>query len=84
MWPLDGNSAPKQEQIEKHDVIENAVVSPLQGLASLPSIIFQSSIKVTNIEEAIEEASFLVDEFPEQDISVCQLKIKGMACTSLC
>lgn len=30
----------------------------------------------------MEDAGFQVDEFPEQDIAVCRIKIKGMACTS--
>lgn len=34
------------------------------------------------IKETIEDAGFPVDDFPEQDISVCRLRIKGMACTS--
>lgn len=30
----------------------------------------------------MEEAGFPVDDFPEQDIAVCRLRIKGMMCTS--
>ncbi|GMY16310.1 copper-transporting ATPase HMA4-like [Fagus crenata] len=66
--------------LQKLDGIENAVVSPLQGLAAINYI--PELIKVKKIREAIEEAGFPVDEFPEQDISVCRLRIKGMACTS--
>nr|POF17179.1 putative copper-transporting atpase hma5 [Quercus suber] len=66
--------------LQKLDGIENAVVSPLQGLAAINYI--PELIKVKKIKEAIEEAGFPVDEFPEQDISVCRLRIKGMACTS--
>lgn len=66
--------------LRKLDGIENAVVSPLQGLAAINYI--PELIKVKKIKEAIEEAGFPVDEFPEQDISVCRLRIKGMACTS--
>uniref|UniRef100_A0A2N9I3S7 P-type Cu(+) transporter n=1 Tax=Fagus sylvatica TaxID=28930 RepID=A0A2N9I3S7_FAGSY len=66
--------------LQKLDGIENAVVSPLQGLAAINYI--PELIKVNKIREAIEEAGFPVDEFPEQDISVCRLRIKGMACTS--
>lgn len=34
------------------------------------------------IKEAAEDTGFQVDEFPEQDIAICRLRIKGMACTS--
>ncbi|XP_073001088.1 copper-transporting ATPase HMA4-like isoform X2 [Typha latifolia] len=34
------------------------------------------------IKEAIEDLNYEVDEFPEQEIAVCRLRIKGMACTS--
>lgn len=30
----------------------------------------------------MEDTGFLVDEFPEQDIAICRIRIKGMACTS--
>lgn len=30
----------------------------------------------------MEDTGFTADEFPEQDIAVCRLKINGMACTS--
>ena len=30
----------------------------------------------------MEDTGFTADEFPEQDIAVCRLRIKGMACTS--
>ena len=30
----------------------------------------------------MEDTGFTVDDFPEQEIAVCRLKIKGMACTS--
>ncbi|MBA0690658.1 hypothetical protein Goari_008320, partial [Gossypium aridum] len=34
------------------------------------------------IKETIEDAGFPVKEFSEQQIAVCRLRIKGMACTS--
>lgn len=34
------------------------------------------------IKETIEDAGFPVNEFSEQEIAVCRLRIKGMACTS--
>lgn len=34
------------------------------------------------IKEAVEETGFEVEEFPEQEIAMCRLRIKGMACTS--
>lgn len=38
--------------------------------------------QATSIKENIDDLGFQVDEFPEQDIAVCRLRIKGMACTS--
>lgn len=34
------------------------------------------------IKETLEDTGFSVDDFPDQDIAVCRLRIKGMACTS--
>lgn len=34
------------------------------------------------IKQAIEDLNYEVDEFLEQEIAVCRLRIKGMACTS--
>ena len=34
------------------------------------------------IKEAIEDAGFPINELSEQEIAVCRLRIKGMACTS--
>ncbi|KVH96438.1 Cation-transporting P-type ATPase [Cynara cardunculus var. scolymus] len=38
--------------------------------------------KVKAIRETVEDAGFEVIEFTEQDIAVCRLRIKGMACPS--
>ncbi|GAA0142285.1 hypothetical protein LIER_03221 [Lithospermum erythrorhizon] len=62
------------------DGIKSINVSLLQGQAVIkyqPRIITAKKIK-----EAVEDTGFQVDEFPEQDIAICRLKIKGMACTS--
>jgi len=37
---------------------------------------------VKQIKESIEESGFRVNELHEQDIAVCRVRIKGMACTS--
>ncbi|KAG7950961.1 hypothetical protein I3843_13G143000 [Carya illinoinensis] len=60
--------------------VENAVVSPLQGEAAITYI--PELINAKEIKETIEDTGFPVYEFPEQDIAVCRLKIKGMMCTS--
>ncbi|WOK95272.1 hypothetical protein Cni_G03979 [Canna indica] len=60
--------------------VESVSVSPLQGHAIIryrPEFVNAKKIK-----ETIEELNFEVDEFPDQDIAVCRLRIKGMACTS--
>ncbi|KAG9136270.1 hypothetical protein Leryth_003865 [Lithospermum erythrorhizon] len=62
------------------DGIKSINVSLLQGQAVIkyqPRIITAKKIK-----EVVEDTGFQVDEFPEQDIAICRLKIKGMACTS--
>ncbi|KAL5719685.1 P-type Cu(+) transporter [Ranunculus cassubicifolius] len=64
----------------KHKGIESVMVSPLQGQAVVqykPELITVASIK-----ESIEDLGFLVNDFPEQEIAVCRIRIKGMACTS--
>lgn len=43
---------------------------------------FLSNFQVKTIKEAVEDAGFEVTDFSEQDIAVCRLRIKGMACTS--
>ncbi|CAK9188434.1 unnamed protein product [Ilex paraguariensis] len=58
----------------------NVMVSPLQGQAIvryMPELLTANTIK-----KAVEDIGFQVNEFPEQDIAVCRLRIKGMACTS--
>ncbi|KAF7824248.1 copper-transporting ATPase HMA4-like [Senna tora] len=60
--------------------IDYFVVSALDGQAIvkyLPKLITAKKIK-----ETIEEAGFRVDGLLEQDISICRVRIKGMACTS--
>ncbi|XP_052201746.1 copper-transporting ATPase HMA4-like isoform X2 [Diospyros lotus] len=66
--------------LQKLTGVENVTVSPLEGQAIvkyMPDLINAKAIK-----EAVEDAGFQVNEFPEQDIAVCRLRIKGMACTS--
>ncbi|KAK4708885.1 hypothetical protein R3W88_029810 [Solanum pinnatisectum] len=60
--------------------IESATVSPLQGQAIVKYV--PELISAKKIKEAVEDTGFLVDEFPEQDIAICRIRIKGMACTS--
>ncbi|KAJ8770165.1 hypothetical protein K2173_011500 [Erythroxylum novogranatense] len=60
--------------------VQNIVVSPLDGQAAITYVPDLTTAKV--IKEAIEDAGFPVEEFPEPDIAVCRLRIKGMACTS--
>ncbi|KAK9220995.1 hypothetical protein WN944_009419 [Citrus x changshan-huyou] len=60
--------------------VESAVVSPLEGQAVVKFI--PGLITAKRIKETVEEAGFPVDDFPEQDIAVCRLRIKGMMCTS--
>uniref|UniRef100_A0A8R7QMF9 HMA domain-containing protein n=1 Tax=Triticum urartu TaxID=4572 RepID=A0A8R7QMF9_TRIUA len=60
--------------------VESIQVSTLQGQA-----VVQYSPEETDartIKEAIEDINFEVDELQEQEIAVCRLRIKGMACTS--
>ncbi|PIN16018.1 Cation transport ATPase [Handroanthus impetiginosus] len=62
------------------DGVQSVMVSVLQGQAVvkyLPDVITAKMIK-----EAVEDTGFEVAEFPEQDIAMCKLRIKGMACTS--
>ncbi|KAI7733083.1 hypothetical protein M8C21_033488 [Ambrosia artemisiifolia] len=60
--------------------VESAIVSPLQGQAVVKYV--PELVGVKAIKETVEDAGFEVTEFSEQDIAVCRLKIKGMACTS--
>ncbi|KAF3780725.1 putative copper-transporting ATPase [Nymphaea thermarum] len=60
--------------------IINVAVSILQGQVLVrytPEI-----INVKEIKEAIEDSGFQVEMLDLQDIAVCRLRIKGMACTS--
>ncbi|KAI6669541.1 hypothetical protein NL676_004426 [Syzygium grande] len=69
-----------ESAVRKLNGVESVSVSPLQGHAAVTYI--PELINVRKIKESIEEAGFSVLEFPEQDIVVCRLRIKGMACTS--
>ncbi|KAB2606131.1 copper-transporting ATPase HMA5 [Pyrus ussuriensis x Pyrus communis] len=64
----------------KLDGIKSATVSPIEGQAAVNYI--PELINARKIKEAVEDAGFPVSEFPEQDVAVCRLRIKGMACTS--
>lgn len=60
--------------------IQNVVVSPMDGqtiVKYMPDIVDSKTIT-----EAVKSSGFEVEGHPEQDIEVCRLKIKGMACTS--
>jgi len=60
--------------------VESIQVSPLQGQAVVQYRPEETDART--IKEAIEELNFEVDELQEQEIAVCRLRIKGMACTS--
>ncbi|TQE08632.1 hypothetical protein C1H46_005724 [Malus baccata] len=62
------------------DGIKSATVSPIEGQAAVNYI--PELINARKIKEAVEDAGFPVSEFPQQDVAVCGLRIKGMACTS--
>ncbi|CAJ1949577.1 unnamed protein product [Sphenostylis stenocarpa] len=60
--------------------VKSVAVSPLDGRAAIkfdPKL-----VTVKQIKENIEDSGFGVDELHEQDIAVCRVRIKGMACTS--
>lgn len=69
-----------ESAVGKLNGVESVSVSPLQGHAAVTYI--PELINARKIKECIEEAGFAVSEFPERDIVVCRLRIKGMACTS--
>ncbi|XP_004250875.2 copper-transporting ATPase HMA4-like [Solanum lycopersicum] len=69
-----------ESALEKLKGIESATVSPLQGQAVVKYV--PELISAKKIKEVVEDTGFLVDEFPEQDIAICRIRIKGMACTS--
>ncbi|XP_059665235.1 copper-transporting ATPase HMA4-like [Cornus florida] len=76
-----GSCATSLEPIlSKLNGVESVMVSPLQGQAVVSYMPEHTNAKT--IKETVEKSGFQVDEFPEQDIAVCRLKIKGMACTS--
>ncbi|KAL5766613.1 hypothetical protein ACOSP7_017230 [Xanthoceras sorbifolium] len=60
--------------------VTSATVSPLEGQAAVEYV--PDLVTAKQIKETIEGAGFPVDDFPEQEIAVCRLRIKGMACTS--
>lgn len=62
------------------DGVQSVMVSVVQGqvvVKYLPEVITARKIK-----EAVEDTGFEVLEFPDQDIEICRIRIKGMACTS--
>lgn len=69
-----------ESALGKLNGVRNVGVSPLQGQAVIKYV--PELINVKEIKEALEDTGFEVDEFPEQAIAVCRLRIKGMACTS--
>ncbi|KAI3511746.1 hypothetical protein L1887_18903 [Cichorium endivia] len=60
--------------------VQSAIVSALQGQAVVKYTPELVGIKA--IKETVEDAGFEVNDFSDQDIAVCRLKIKGMMCTS--
>ncbi|XAR60391.1 Cu(2+)-exporting ATPase [Bertholletia excelsa] len=66
--------------LKKHNGVENVIVSSIKGQAVVRYM--SDLLPAKTIKEAVEDAGFEVDEFPEQDIAVCRLRIKGMMCTS--
>ncbi|XWS73525.1 hypothetical protein CRYUN_Cryun02cG0137000 [Craigia yunnanensis] len=60
--------------------VESVSVSPIQGQAAIEYV--PKLINTKMIKETIEDAGFPINEFSEQEIAVCRLRIKGMACTS--
>ncbi|XP_028757140.1 copper-transporting ATPase HMA4 [Neltuma alba] len=62
------------------DGVTFVTVSAIDGKATIKYL--PKLISVKKIKETIEEAGFRVHKLSEQDISVCKVRIKGMACTS--
>ncbi|KAI3994826.1 hypothetical protein MKX01_037377 [Papaver californicum] len=60
--------------------IKSVMVSVLQGQAVIKYA--PDLINVKSIKEAIENLGFQLFEFPERDVAVCRLRVKGMTCTS--
>ncbi|XP_047322658.1 copper-transporting ATPase HMA4-like [Impatiens glandulifera] len=69
-----------ESAVEKLDGVLIVMVSPIEGQAVVKYV--PEIISAVRIKEAVEDAGFEVDEFPDKDIIVCRLRIKGMACTS--
>ncbi|KAK9673666.1 hypothetical protein RND81_12G182100 [Saponaria officinalis] len=69
-----------ESMLLKLDGIESVVVSSVDGQTIIKYD--QRFIDEKTIKETIEDAGFKVKGSPEHEISVCRLKIKGMACTS--
>ncbi|KAL1097989.1 hypothetical protein V6Z11_D05G071400 [Gossypium hirsutum] len=60
--------------------VESVSVSPIHGHVAIEYV--PKLVNPKLIKETIEDAGFPVKEFSEQQIAVCRLRIKGMACTS--
>ncbi|CAI8608191.1 unnamed protein product [Vicia faba] len=62
--------------------VKSVAVSSLDGRAAIKFV--PKLITAKRIKESIEESGFKVNEVHDhdQDISVCRIRIKGMACTS--
>ncbi|RZB60198.1 Copper-transporting ATPase HMA4 isoform B [Glycine soja] len=60
--------------------VKSIDVSPLDGRAAIKFV--PKFVTAKQIKESIEESGFGVKELHEQDIAVCRVRIKGMACTS--
>ncbi|XP_061360466.1 copper-transporting ATPase HMA4-like [Gastrolobium bilobum] len=60
--------------------VKSIAVSPLDGRAAIKFV--PKIITAKKIKETIEDTGFRVIELDEQEISVCRVRIKGMACTS--
>ncbi|PON78856.1 P-type ATPase, subfamily IB [Parasponia andersonii] len=69
-----------ESALGKLNGVRSVMVSPLQGQAVIKYV--PELINAKAIKETLEDTGFTADEFPEQDIAVCRLRIKGMACTS--
>ncbi|XP_040869908.1 copper-transporting ATPase HMA4 isoform X2 [Glycine max] len=66
--------------VKNLDGVKSIAVSPLDGRAAIK--FDPKFVTVKQIKESIEESGFRVNELHEQDIAVCRVRIKGMACTS--
>ncbi|XP_057953575.1 copper-transporting ATPase HMA4-like isoform X2 [Malania oleifera] len=69
-----------ESALGKLNGVKSVMVSVLEGqtvVRYMPEYVTAKMIKAR-----VEGSGFQVDEFPESDIAVCQMKIKGMTCTS--